>query len=110
MVQSAGAGLQKLYGLLDTEVDVPERPGAVDVPARGAIEVRGVGFHSASDPATPVLRGVDLTVHPGERLALVGPPGAGTSPLAKLNVPFSDPTPRTVPLVGAPLPAPPHSS
>src|SRR3546814_15228944 len=86
MVQSAGAGLQKLYGLLDTEVDVPERPGAVDVPARGAIEVQGVGFHYASDPDTPVLRGVDLTVHPGERLALVGPTGAEKSTLAKLIV------------------------
>lgn len=100
MVQSAGAGLQKLYGLLDTEVDVPERPGAVDVPARGAIEVRGVGFHYASDPDTPVLRGVDLTVHPGERLALVGPTGAGKSTLAKLMVRFYDPTEGSVSIGG----------
>lgn len=100
MVQSAGAGLQKLYGLLDTEVDVPERPGAVDVPARGAIEVRGVGFHYASDPDTPVLRGVDLTVHPGERLALVGPTGAGKSTLAKLIVRFYDPTEGSVSIGG----------
>ena len=100
MVQSAGAGLQKLYGLLDTEVDVPERPGAVDVPARGAIEVRGVGFHYASDPDTPVLGGVDLTVHPGERLALVGPTGAGKSTLAKLIVRFYDPTEGSVSIGG----------
>ena len=41
-----------------------------------------------------VLRGVDLTVHPGERLALVGPTGAGKSTLAKLIVRFYDPTDR----------------
>jgi ATP-binding cassette subfamily B protein len=103
MVQSAGAGLQKLYGLLDTEVDVPQRPGAVDVPSRGAIEVRDLGFHYASDPDTPVLRGVDLTVRPGERLALVGPTGAGKSTLAKLIVRFYDPTEGSVSIGGVDL-------
>ena len=39
MVQSAGAGLHKLYELLDTQVEVAERPGAVDLPERGDVEV-----------------------------------------------------------------------
>ena len=103
MVQSAGAGLQKLYALLDTDVDVPERRGAVDVPAHGAIEVAGVGFHYASDPDTPVLRGVDLRIEPGERLALVGPTGAGKSTLAKLIVRFYDPTEGSVSIGGVDL-------
>ena len=103
MVQSAGAGLQKLYGLLDTDVDVPERRGAVDVPAHGAIEVTGLGFHYASDPDTPVLRGVDLRIEPGERLALVGPTGAGKSTLAKLIVRFYDPTEGSVSIGGVDL-------
>ncbi len=103
MVQSAGAGLQKLYALLDTEVDVPERAGAVDVPAHGAIEVAGLGFHYASDPDAPVLRGVDLTIRPGERLALVGPTGAGKSTLAKLIVRFYDPTEGSVSIGGVDL-------
>ncbi|MFP5322660.1 MAG: ABC transporter ATP-binding protein [Acidimicrobiia bacterium] len=102
-VQSAGAGLQKLYGLLDTGVDVPERPGAVDVPAGGAIAVSGVGFHYASDPDNQVLRDVDLTIEPGERFALVGPTGAGKSTLAKLIVRFYDPTAGTVSIGGLDL-------
>jgi ATP-binding cassette, subfamily B, bacterial len=102
-VQSAGAGLQKLYGLLDTEVDVPERPGAVDVPAGGAIAVSGVGFHYASDPDNQVLRDVDLDIEPGERFALVGPTGAGKSTLAKLIVRFYDPTAGTVSIGGLDL-------
>ena len=48
-VQSAGAGLKKLYELLDTAVDVPERPGAVDLPAGGADRGRAA---SASPTAT----------------------------------------------------------
>ena len=44
MVQSAGAGLAKLYELLDTPVDVPERPGAVGLTGAGDIEVDGVSF------------------------------------------------------------------
>jgi ATP-binding cassette subfamily B protein len=89
-VQSAGAGLKKLFDLLDTPVDVPERKGAVDLPARGAIEVEGVTFAYAEGP--PVLRDVDLVIHPGERLALVGPTGAGKSTLAKLIARLYDPT------------------
>jgi ATP-binding cassette subfamily B protein len=90
MVQSAGAGLKKLFELLDTPVDVAERPGAVDLPARGAVEVDDVTFGYAGGP--PVLRDVSLRIEPGERLALVGPTGAGKSTLAKLVARLYDPT------------------
>jgi len=82
-VQSAGAGLNKLYGLLDTDPDVPEKPGAVELPVEGAVVVDNVSFrYAASGPW--VLRDVSLTITPGERLALVGPTGAGKSTLAKI--------------------------
>src|SRR5690606_39443193 len=79
LVQSAGASLHKLFGLLDTAVDVPERPGAVDLPERGDLEVSGVGFAYAE--GEPVLASVDLALPIGTRLALVGPTGAGKSTL-----------------------------
>jgi len=103
MVQSAGAGLQKLYGLLDTAVDVPERPGAVDLPGGGEIRVEGVGFAYASDLDKPVLRDVDLVIAPGERIALVGPTGAGKSTLAKLIARYYDPTEGRVTVGGVDL-------
>ncbi len=98
MVQSAGAALNKLFELLDTSVDVPERPGAVDLPERGDIEVDGVGFAYAGGPA--VLSDVDLHIAVGARLALVGPTGAGKSTLAKLIARLYDPTEGTVRYAG----------
>jgi ATP-binding cassette subfamily B protein len=90
LVQSAGAGLQKLYELLDTEVDVDERPGAVDLPEVGDIDIDDVSFAYGDGPR--VLRDVTLHIPAGSRLALVGPTGAGKSTLAKLAARLYDPT------------------
>ena len=43
-VQSAGAALNKIFGVLDTRPTIAERPGAVDLPADGEIEVEHVTF------------------------------------------------------------------
>ena len=98
MVQSAGAGLHKLYELLDTPVDVPERPGAVDLAGGGDLEVEGVSFAYGDGPT--VLRDVSLRIPTGTRLALVGPTGAGKSTLAKLVARLYDPTSGSVRLGG----------
>ncbi len=81
-LQSAAASLSKLYQLLDTPVDVVEPSSPVALPDRGDVRVEGVSFAYAG--GRPVLQDVDLVIHPGERLALVGPTGAGKSTLAKL--------------------------
>lgn len=88
-VQSAGAGLKKLYELLDTPIDIDERRGAVDLPRHGDIVVDRATFGYAG--GAPVLRDVSLTIGVGERLALVGPTGAGKSTLAKLIARMYDP-------------------
>jgi ATP-binding cassette, subfamily B, bacterial len=87
-VQSAGAALQKLFELLDTAPSIAERAGAIDLPDEGALEVDDVSFAYTGDDV--VLRGVSLTVRRGERVALVGPTGAGKSTLAKLIARFYD--------------------
>jgi len=100
IVQSSGAALKKLFGLLDVEPSIVEKPAARDLPDRGAIDVSHVSFaYGAHD----VLHGIDLTIAPGERLALVGPTGAGKSTLAKLIVRFYDPREGAVSMGGVDL-------
>jgi ATP-binding cassette subfamily B protein len=89
-VQSSGAALQKLFELLDTPVDLEERPDAVALPDHGELRVEGLSFAYGDGP--PVLAGVDLVLPVGEKLALVGPTGAGKSTLAKLMARLYDPT------------------
>ena len=101
LVQSAGAALNKLFGLLDTPSPVQERPAAVDLPTSGVIEARNLGF--SYDGKNPVLHDVDLTVAVGERLALVGPTGAGKSTLAKLLSRLYDPTVGVITYAGIDL-------
>jgi ATP-binding cassette subfamily B protein len=100
-VQSSGAALQKLFELLDTPVDLEERPGAVPLPDHGELRVEGLSFAYGSGP--PVLAGVDLVLPVGEKLALVGPTGAGKSTLAKLMARLYDPTEGRVTFGGVDL-------
>ncbi len=87
-LQQAGAALQKLFELLDERASIAERPGAVDLPEEGGLELEHVSFgYGAED----VLHDISLRVPLGERLALVGPTGAGKSTLAKLIARFYDP-------------------
>ena len=99
-VQSAGAALSKIFGVLDTKPTVAERPGAVDLPHAGAIDVDDVTFAYGIDP---VLTDVTLHVDAGERIALVGPTGAGKSTLAKLVARFYDPREGSVRVDGVDL-------
>lgn len=100
VVQAAGAALNKIFGVLDTRPTVRERPGAVDLPARGEVVVDHVTFAYGDEP---VLHDVSLTIAAGERLALVGPTGAGKSTLAKLIARFYDPAAGAVRVDGVDL-------
>jgi ATP-binding cassette subfamily B protein len=100
-VQSSGAALHKLFDLLDTPVDLTERPGAVPLPDHGELRVEGLSF--AYGEGDPVLSDVDLVLPVGEKLALVGPTGAGKSTLAKLMARLYDPTAGRVTFAGIDL-------
>ncbi|MGF6226688.1 ATP-binding cassette subfamily B protein [Inquilinus ginsengisoli] len=77
------AGFRRYTELLDTEPDIVDRPGAIEVPAlKGDIRYEGVSF-GYSD-GTPVLRGIDLAIQAGETIAFVGPSGAGKTTICSL--------------------------
>jgi ATP-binding cassette subfamily B protein len=87
--QAAMAALEKIFGVLETEPEVGDAPGAADLPAmRGDIELRDVSFGYSREY---VIRDVSLRIAAGETVALVGPTGAGKSTLAKLIARFYDP-------------------
>ena len=101
-VQSAGAALNKLFQILDAKPEVDEHPAAVALPEAGELRVDGVTFTYAG-ATNAALNNVSITVDVGEKLALVGPTGAGKSTLAKLMARLYDPQSGVVSYGGANL-------
>jgi ATP-binding cassette subfamily B protein len=83
------AALGKIVGLLRTPNSIVEQDGAIELPARGALVLRGVTFGYDGD--RPVVRDVTVDFAVGEHVALVGATGAGKSTLAKLLTRQYDP-------------------
>jgi ABC-type multidrug transport system fused ATPase/permease subunit len=87
--QSALAGAERIFELLDTEPLVVDAPDAAELPpAEGLIVFEGVDFHY--QPDDPVLRDVSLVAEPGQTVALVGPTGAGKTSIVSLLMRFYD--------------------
>ena len=77
------AGFRRYLELLETEPDVTDAPGAVQAPTfKGAITFSAVAFGYGHGP--DVLKGITLTVKPGEKMAFVGQSGAGKTTLMAL--------------------------
>ncbi len=92
-VQRAAGGMARIGELLAERpaIAAPAAPQALPQPVRGALRFERVGFHYPTRPDTPALADFDLTVSPGETVALVGPSGAGKSTVFQLLMRFFDP-------------------
>jgi ATP-binding cassette, subfamily C, bacterial len=97
-LQSSGASFARIEGLAAVPAD---RTRSTRVPDGDRIEVRGVRYAYESGP--DVLHDVDLTVRPGERLAVVGLSGAGKSTLARLIAGVDRPGAGSVTVGGVPI-------
>ena len=116
-VQRGLASAARIFQLFDEPVEIVETADAVDLPPlQDALRIEGVRFRyparpgdraSASAGVRPVgfeerfaLDGIDLTLHRGEAVALVGASGGGKSTLADLLPRFYDPTEGRITLDG----------
>lgn len=94
------ASMDRVFEFLDEKYDITDRPNAHQLKnARGEIKFEKVDFHYTPE-SPPVLKGIDLTVAPGETVALVGPSGGGKSTLVALVPRFYDVTSGRVLLDG----------
>ncbi|MBC7289743.1 MAG: ABC transporter ATP-binding protein [Actinotalea sp.] len=101
-LQNALAGWRRVIGVIDTEAEVTDRPGAVDSP-RGpaAFGLRDVSYAYPGGPL--VLRDVDLDLPLRAKVAVVGKTGSGKTTLAKLLTRMADPVHGRVELDGVDL-------
>lgn len=88
-IQSAIAGAERIFGLLDEPVDIRDKVDAVEMPViSGHVVYRDV--HAEYNPDEPVLRGIDIEALPGQTVAIVGPTGAGKTTIINLLPRFWD--------------------
>ncbi|MFF4503829.1 ABC transporter ATP-binding protein [Streptomyces sp. NPDC001401] len=98
-LQGSNASFARVEGLAAAPRSGPD--DGSPAPADDRIDVTGVRY--AYDRGGEVLHGVDLTVRPGERLAVVGPSGAGKTTLSRLLAGVDAPTEGTVTVGGVPV-------
>ena len=98
-IQSAIAGAERIFELLDEEPEIEERPGAKPMPPiTGRVVFTDVT--AEYNPDEQVLRGIDLVAEPGQTVAIVGPTGAGKTTLVNLIPRFYDVTGGSVTIDG----------
>ena len=99
LYQRALASAERIFEILDTEPEIKELPGAIQLPPiEGHIRFKDVSFGYNSKEL--ILENISLEIKPGESVALVGPSGVGKSTLVSLIPRFYDSTSGVVTIDG----------
>ena len=90
--QRGMTGIERFLQIMDADIEIFDEPGAVPLEdVKGEISFENVSFEY-SDDHNEVFRGLNLTIHPGEKVAIVGPSGGGKTTLCNLIPRFYDVT------------------
>lgn len=88
-IQSALAGAERIFEVIDTVPEITDTPDAIEVDDfGGTVEFENVDFEYV--PGVPVLKDISLKAEPGQTIALVGPTGAGKTTVVNLLTRFYD--------------------
>jgi len=90
-IKQALADMERLFGLIEENAEIRDKPGAPPLVASGA-EVRFEHVHFGYEANRQILFDVSFTIPPGRTVAVVGPSGSGKSTLARLLYRFYDVT------------------
>jgi ABC-type multidrug transport system fused ATPase/permease subunit len=103
--QSAVTGLDRVLQVLDTPIEIPppEHPKELPSESYGAPELEFDHVTFSYDGKIPVIKDLNLTIHPREVVAIVGPTGAGKSSIVSLILRFYDPQKGSVKIDGVDL-------
>ena len=88
-LENALACAKRLFDFIDTSVQEPDAPGAVELEkADGRVSVENVSFSYRKE--VPLLTDISIDVKPGQRIAIVGPTGCGKTTMINLLMRFYD--------------------
>jgi ABC-type multidrug transport system fused ATPase/permease subunit len=104
LMKASGAA-ERIFQLMDHTPSIPASGGEAPATIEGRIVFSGVNFSYPTRKDAPVLKGIDLSIAPGEVVALVGSSGAGKSTLAAMLMRLYDPTAGAILLDGHDLKA-----
>lgn len=103
-MQTASASAKRVFEFLESEElsDETHKMTAVKTPVKGAVEFKNVHFSYPDNPDKVIIKNFSAVVHPGQKVAIVGPTGAGKTTMVNLLMRFFEINEGSISIDGAP--------
>ena len=103
-MQTASASAHRIFDFLESE-DLPDESGKTEqlTDVRGAVSFEHVRFSYPGDPDKIIIKDFSAQVHPGQKVAIVGPTGAGKTTMVNLLMRFYELNSGNIKIDGVPI-------